>query len=911
MVWAMEMCERLGGIWQKSSRRKKCLLFLCAYTGVFLATFLLAYSPFLCAGKSFIWIRDGRDAYYPGLVYIGRYLRQAVLGLLHGQPAIPVFDISLALGGDVVSTLNWIGFGDPLNLTAAFVPTRYTEYLYDFLYVYRLYLAGLSFCGLCAYKGKRASHSLVGAVVYVFCGYALYYMTSPFFLNPMIQFPLLLIGMDRILKKQKPYIFIAGVSYSALCGFYFLFMMTVLLALYVLVEFPAQYPSGRARGFLRLAWRTARYYLLGLGMAAITFLPAVLSFLSSSRSGKAFEGGLLSYGWDYYRDNLFKLIAPSGSADTSGTYQPLSVAVVALFALVLLFASKGEGHGRLKVGFLLLMAAYVLPLGGYIMNGFAYPSQRWTFGFVLLLAYITVEMLPALLNMGKKQLYLCFAAMLVYALCVLLDPHSRTAEHLMGAAFLAITLSAVCILQAALPPQPKGRGAGAGLFAVCFCMVFVVGNVSANAVYSFAEGQGGFVALFSKYGEETKRLEGTVERDAEALQAGMEGRFDGASFWRNRGAVWHIPTTWSWWNMTNANLCEFWQRTDNVSQLGMDFKLDGTGQRTITGTLLSTKYRIEAEDQLQYLPYGYSFLQQSKKGRSIYVNDYALPWGYTYDSWIPYEALDAMDGLQREEAMLQSVAIGSGGAPLPEGEVESDIRQIPYEMTGMKGVECEDGLLRVTKSNAEMTLGFEMPAHVEAYLALKDLRIQQGGDKPVDISVECGNVKDSARVSKTDSDWYFGQDCFLLNLGYAEEARASCTITFPAKGTFTLEGIELYALPMDGYPARVEALRAEPLENIEWGADRLSGTVDLSKDKILCVSVPYSAGWTAAVDGEKVEILRGNYMFMCLPLSAGHHDIVFRYHTPGRGPGAVLTLCSAGIVAWMLLRDRKRQKPRR
>ena len=45
------------------------------YTVVFLVTFLLTYSPFLLARKSFIWDFDGQYQHYPILVYVGRYLR--------------------------------------------------------------------------------------------------------------------------------------------------------------------------------------------------------------------------------------------------------------------------------------------------------------------------------------------------------------------------------------------------------------------------------------------------------------------------------------------------------------------------------------------------------------------------------------------------------------------------------------------------------------------------------------------------------------------------------------------------------------------------------------------------------------------------------------------------------------------
>ena len=98
--------------------------FDCLYS-FFSAAFLLAYSPFLQDGKSFIWKNDGRNVHYPTLVYIGRYFRQIILNLRQGKFAVPLFDLCIGTGNDIISTLNKDGFGDPLNLLAVFIATVY------------------------------------------------------------------------------------------------------------------------------------------------------------------------------------------------------------------------------------------------------------------------------------------------------------------------------------------------------------------------------------------------------------------------------------------------------------------------------------------------------------------------------------------------------------------------------------------------------------------------------------------------------------------------------------------------------------------------------------------------------------------------------------------------------------------
>ena len=62
------------------------------------------------------------------------------------------------------------------------------------------------------------------------------------------------------------------------------------------------------------------------------------------------------------------------------------------------------------------------------------------------------------------------------------------------------------------------------------------------------------------------------------------------------------------------------------------------------------------------------------------------------------------------------------------------------------------------------------------------------------------------------------------------------------------------------------------LEDVTVGEDEVTGNISLDEDKYLVLSIPYQKGWTAYVDGEETELLRANYMYMALPLSAGEHQ---------------------------------------
>ena len=149
-------------------------------------------------------------------MYFGRYLRSILYNLfVNHQFDIPLYDFSIGYGSDILTSLHYYVMGDPLNLLSVFVSSKYTEYLYAFLVVLRLYLSGLSFSYYCFQLKKDSKSTLVGALTYIFCGYVIFAsVRHPYFINPMIYLPLLLLGTERILHNRSPKLFIIVLTIS-------------------------------------------------------------------------------------------------------------------------------------------------------------------------------------------------------------------------------------------------------------------------------------------------------------------------------------------------------------------------------------------------------------------------------------------------------------------------------------------------------------------------------------------------------------------------------------------------------------------------------------------------------------------------------------------------------------------------
>jgi hypothetical protein len=63
----------------------------------------------------------------------------------------------------------------------------------------------------------------------------------------------------------------------------------------------------------------------------------------------------------------------------------------------------------------------------------------------------------------------------------------------------------------------------------------------------------------------------------------------------------------------------------------------------------------------------------------------------------------------------------------------------------------------------------------------------------------------------------------------------------------------------------------------------------------------YDPGWTATVDDKKAPLLPANGFAIAVPVPSGKHTIDFRYRTPGRTTGALLSVSSLCLLITLVL----------
>ncbi len=900
--------ENRQGNLESRYRGKKC--YFLTYTVLFAVVSFLVFSWYFLEGRTFIWESDGWTQHYKALIYYARYLRSIVYSIfVEHRFHIPEWDFNIGEGNDILGTLHYYVIGDPFAVLSVLVPTRFMYVYYDIMILLRLYLAGIAFSCLCFGTGQKSRCAvLAGSMVYVFCYWAIFNAARhPYFLNPMVYLPMMVLGIERMLKKEKPYLFIATVFLSAVSNFYFFYMIVLVTVIYAVVRVIAFYQLKNWKDGLFMLFRLSAASILGLLMAGVVFLPMCYVFLNDARMSAGNAVPFL-YPASYYA-KLF-----SGFINVGHPYwMCMGYAAPTLAAVILLFIKKR--HNMLKVLFILCVTISAVPFLGHALNGFSYVANRWCWAFALVSAYIMVAMWPHLMQLTKREGLFLAAGMMVYSLVCLFFDKERTGSMHTELLLAFLFLLAVLFLGNGGNVRWRCWKSSAALFLV---MVSIV-NISfwKNSVNG------------DNYASQSKKVENLlpqltqneikdIRNTADSEGTGTFYRYSGDKLSINAGVLAGLSSTQYYWTLSNPYVFEA------RSALGLRevsaYRYFGYDDRTVLTTLAAVRYYALPSGSQLHLPYGFTKAGPAKpvskqgdrrslnmfgRGQAtqkylVYRNSCALPLAYTYDSYLSTGRWRKLSDVGKQEAMLQRLILEKDDyrGSLKEADPVLTGRKVQYEIKcNDENVVIHGRNITVKKPHSTVTLKFKGLPESETYLSIhgmhfKGVKAENAADDEDEdgISEEpaqtCLSLRSSAGIKKKLTYYtekhraYDNRHDFSVNLCYTENAADFVRIAFSKAGTYTFDSLDITCQPMEQYTAEIEKRREITLQNITAGNDEVNGTIYLEKPKLLCLAIPFSAGWRAYVDGRETTLYRANVMYMALDVGKGRHSIKLEYHTP-------------------------------
>ena len=851
----------------------------------------------LIGQKSFFQKGDGVQQQYMYFLYTRRWVRTVLVNFFISRRFdIPMWDMS-EFGHDIF--ISGIPLGDPFNWIAVICPIGITELVFDIMVILRMYFTGVAFLAYCHYRKTSSWGAILGALAYVFSGIVKVGVLQTSFLTVYLLFPLLILGVDRLLNENKPVFFTLILAICTFYSFYFTYMMGIIVFVYCVIW--VLFLKDRSLKFIgKKFFIVLGYSVIGILMGIGPVLPSLVNMTGLTRF-ETQRSIPFFYDLTLYRDMILGAFSYRMlNTDDLGGFS--AVIVPALYCLFRNFRK----HRKAAVLFILFSISFVFPFFGSLFNGMNYPTHRYIFGYAFLLSFILADTIEEFRNIGKKEyglfVLLSFLLGAVSIICndymgvlssisilvgILFISLGKQKERRKQKLYINVAVLSTCIILEA------------GFFLSCG-MIVCVDFGKANKEYLNSEGKDFLTALgdtdrfrYDKmplYTEESQRNSSMI--------LGLNG-YD--------------------YYFSNSNPYV----TGYLNELGViaDYSplvYGGLRGRNYLEILNGTKY-ITENSALNIFPFSYSPLGRDDVSDWMILSaDNEVSMVYGYDHAIGYDEFHDLSAEEKEEIMMSAVVLENGDTSVSDYEIK--LTDVPYDVIGSYGITREGNEL-VVGEDAYVKLAFEELRDVQIIFQVDGLLFDRSSYSPSNryqlTAVLTGNgvpVKEDAFLNGTPtSHSYVEMYTWVFDFGYCEEQIDGVTVYFDTPGRYTLDDITIMVRTQDDISSTVSSFFSQAeTDKVSYELSDNSMMISTCFDapKYLYVAVPYSEGWSASVDGQEVEILRANEAFMAIPVNGGSHDVEMRYRTPFLREGLILSGISAAVFISVIVVRKSRTSKR-
>lgn len=836
----------------------------------------ILYVPFYTIRRSLIGTDDSFNQEFPLFIYIGRYIRNLLKG------TVRQFDFRIGLGDDVIAALNWHGFGDVFQTVGALFHTSHMEAAYAMVMVLKFFCCGIAFLIF----SKRYLHKdyarLSGAMIYAFSIYGIQKgLDFWVFLNPMITFPLIICGIDDIRenKRRISWPFIIGLWIQALSGFYFLYMEVIMAVGYFLIVQLTD-ESGSFKERLTKLWKDGLAVLVqavpGVGLGAVILLPAVIGYLMSSRTGTGFSFSnvweIFFYDKEYYLTFVKSLVVPEIWESI------VTIPLLVLLGLLTVFTTKKLCRSfKWVIGIFLI--GFGMPFVGSMMNGFSYCTDRWYFGILLFLIITAMIGMERVEKLGRGQIFL-FCLLSVALILYNIYRNGISSGILLRGGCLLVCAGILPVIWNCKKRKTLLWMAAAAL--VVLNGIFALGHSKIGGC--------GYAWNFRPMDSVIAQMEDAV---SEIERKDRFERYDIYSSSLANSMVMDYNGTTEYFSTLNGNVSEFY-RTLNIAP----------GVRSATWILKGLDGRPELLSLLSVSQYTDFHMEQDQPIAQVKENENFLPLGFTYMDWISRESFDALSVPEMQSTILKAVVL--------EEEPDEGLEWIPEISGENQKLNCSAEYMDITQNGDSFTTteGSRIRIWVNDVQDVQSVYVKLEGFTTEDAGThECYVGNKNLQIRDLNDDYYMGYDDFWVYVTELQEENEQTyfDIRFRNQNTYCLNDIQVYRHEVD--TISIKKRGEHVLENIQIGTNEISGSIETGQREWLFLSIPYSSGWEAYIDGEQTQIQKANVGFMAISIPEGKHEIQLVYTTPGIRIGIFISVISLwGFIVFVVLTEKKEKQ---
>lgn len=195
-----------------------------------------------------------------------------------------LYDTNTFLGASNIGSNSFYYLFDPFFMPILLFPRSFIPQGMAILTIFKMALAGLIFHYYLKYLGVSQKTARLTGLAYGFCGWIAWYLWFNHFTGVAVIFPLVLFGVEKILREKKPWILMLSLFSLGLCNFFFFFTFTVCGFLYAMFRWFQGLPKHSVKENFIILGIGFVGFLAGVLMAMVVVLPATIVAINAPRA---------------------------------------------------------------------------------------------------------------------------------------------------------------------------------------------------------------------------------------------------------------------------------------------------------------------------------------------------------------------------------------------------------------------------------------------------------------------------------------------------------------------------------------------------------------------------------------------------------------------------------------------------
>ena len=822
--------------------------------------------------------------------------------LLHGGSLL--YSWSRTLGGEFLGIFAYY-LASPFSLIVCLFPSSLITEALLLMFMLKAGSCGFTMALYLrsAYPGRKSA-TIAFSTLYALSSYAIVQAHNTMWIDELIFLPLLVLGVERLIKEKKYLLYTVSLAYCAMSNFYIGYMVCIFTFFYFFYYYfitggnGGNNLIGERRHFIRSLGRMILFSVIALLIAAAVICPAYVS-LTFGKTEFSTPDYTLKSKFDLF--DLFARLFPASYDTVRPEGLPFIYCGVLTALMVPPFFASRRISGREKLGagamICLFVFSFVMSDVDIVWHGMQKPNwlnYRYSFMLIFLLIVLAYRAFGEIRETDIRVVG-CTAAAYIILLAAAQKLGYDWFDGLLGCmlsvAVILIWLGVICAV--------RSRKAvwGASVLLVCtvcaellFAGIYTEDRMNSDVSFTSRSTYRSFIDRVQPsvdmikeynaqaYGDEFYRTEKTVFRKTnDGMALGLYGISSSSSL-LNAGVI------------------------SSLGKLGIGSASNWTryyGGNPVFDSLFSIRYLICEEES--DAPLYSTVTEDTENGLIGRENPYALPLCYgVNEDILGYDIDGCSNPFERMNGIITAML----------GEDETVEVWKPIKATA----ETENLTVAYTAATEKTPRNIKYsPIDPSGNARVTYSLYGAGEDSEIYAYFPSGYLREASVYVDGDKkgSYFDGESYSILSLGArGEDEELRVALRLEDNSMYIQDGTDYFwYLDKAVFESAVERLGHSGLEITSFSDTHIEGTVNAERgDRVMFTGIPYDSGWRVRIDGERAELLETVDCLLAFELPEGEHTVELSYL-----PSCVIVGCSAsavGIAALVgvCLRDRARRK---